>query len=239
MYKIKMLGVVMLAVMMIFAAGSAFAQDNAITIVGMAGQVSVKIAPSADWVEAKVGMMLKAKDEVKTGEKGVVIMELPSKSSVSLKPNSQAVLDELVYEAAAKKIGVNMSVGEIRVIIDKVDSPSEFVVKTPTAISGARGTTYFNRTSIANTIGYCHQGAFDFSNANGGNGRQLGEKKIATAGSDGNVTDPRDATPEEIQSFLEGWDILIGEPYLSPVREKTEGVDAPNVTPERPTTIDD
>jgi len=57
----------------LFLTSTLFAIDEekaVIKITGLEGKVLVKINPSSEWVAAKVGMLLKKSDEIKTLEDG-------------------------------------------------------------------------------------------------------------------------------------------------------------------------
>ena len=67
-----------------YFAGTAIAQDGVLKITEMSGKVLVKINPSNDWVDAKMGEALNPKDVIKTEADGKVMLEFPDKSSFKI-----------------------------------------------------------------------------------------------------------------------------------------------------------
>lgn len=214
---------------------SALAEDGAFKIVAKSGKVLVKTAATKEWVEAAKDQTLAKSDLVKTEADSTVVLELPDKSSVTLKPKTEITIEELVWTNAAKKVGINMSIGELRTIVQKVDTPSEFVVKTPTAISGARGTVFYVMFDGTNTRIFVTEGSVDFSNANGENTVVVITDMSAIASGDGSVSTPRELTGEERDQALAGWlGGVIAELYTPPEggNNTGENLNPPGSTPE-------
>ena len=121
---------------------SAFAAEGIVKIAAVEGKALVRINPSTEWLEAKAGQLLNKKDAIKTQQDGRAFLEFPDKTSMTLKANTEIAIDELVWSDTARKVGINMSIGELKTMIQKVDKPSEFKIKTPTAICGAQGQSF-------------------------------------------------------------------------------------------------
>jgi len=211
------------------------ADEGALKIVATSGKVSIKIADSKEWVEAVKGQAVAKHDVVRTEADSNAVLEFADKSSVTLKPNTEITIEELVLDKTVRKVGINMPVGELRSIITKVDTPSEFVVKTPTAISGARGTVFYVMFDGTNTRIFVTEGSVDFSNANGENSVVVIENMSSIASGDGTVGEPRELTGEEREQALAGWlGGAIAEFYTPPEGGGNTGedLDAPEATPE-------
>jgi hypothetical protein len=202
------------AALLLFAA-TAYAEDSAVTLAGFEGKVLVKIAPSADWTDAAIDQKLKAKDAIKTGDDGKALLEFSDKSSVALKKNTEVTIEELSWTDAARKADLNVPSGELRAIINKVGGPSQFRVKTPTAICGARGTVFYVMVTAGETRVFVTDGAVDFSNANGENTYVVVENMQAISDATG-VSEPTELTGAEREQALAGWDGVIAEPYTEP-----------------------
>lgn len=195
---------------------SAFAQDSALRVAGFEGNVQVKISSSAEWIDATVGQALNPSDSIKTGENGQAMLQFSDKSTVALKPNTEIIVEELAWTETARKAGLNMPIGELRVVIKKMNAPSDFKVRTPTAICGARGTVFYVMTTGTETRVFVTEGAIDFTNPASNNTYVVIENMSAISELNGTVTEPRELTGEEREQALAGWSGVITEPYVEP-----------------------
>ena len=220
--------------LILFTASGACADDAAIKtagdaaalkIAGIVGTVLVKVSPSEEWTNALVDQVVKEKDAVKTGDNGQALLEFSDKSSIALKPKTEITVDELVWTETAKKAGLNMGAGEMRAVIQKMNTPSYFKVKTPTAICGARGTVFYVLVTEASTRVFVTDGAVDFSNAEGGNSYVVVQNMAAISDISGTVTEPRELTGAEKDQALAGWSGIIAEPYTEVPAENKTGAD--------------
>lgn len=213
MSKIR-LGLAGLILISLFFAINAFADEGIVKIAAVEGKALVKISPAADWIEAKVGQMLNKKDAIKTEADGKAYLEFPDKTSMSLKPNTEIAIDELVWSDTARKVGIKMSIGELKTIIQKVDKPSEFKIKTPTAICGAQGTIFYVVVFANGTGVYVEEGLIDFLNTISGESYAVYKGNDAEAHNDGTSTAPRELTKEQVDQIISGYDMeVVAEPY--------------------------
>jgi hypothetical protein len=211
--------IVLLAIAMI--AGVSFAQDAApkeapLKVAGFEGKVQVKISPSTEWADAVVDQALNQSDAVKTGDDGQAMLLFSDKSSVAIKPNTEIIVEELIWNDKARKAGLKMPIGELRAIIKKLDSPSDFKVATPTAICGARGTVFYIMTTGTETRVFVTEGAIDFTNSTSGNTYVVVQNMAAISDISGSVTEPRELTGTEKEQALAGWSGVIAETYIEP-----------------------
>lgn len=229
---------------LVFFTALLFAQDGvtkdaALSVAGFEGKVQVKIAPSPDWIDATVGQVLNQNDAIRTGEDGQAMLRFSDKSTVALKPKTELVIEELVWSATARKAGLNMPSGELRAIIKKLDAPSDFKVKTPAAICGARGTVFYILSTPTETRVFVTEGAVDFSSPVSGNSYVVVESMQAIAQISGTITEPRELTGAEKDEVLAGWSGVVAEPYTEPGGEDQggtgdEGFNTQSGTPENP-----
>lgn len=240
MNKIAVSLLIAVAFFMLCSSAS-FADDNAFKIAGMSGKVLVKISPSTEWTAASVGQTLKQQDYVKTEADGKVVLELSDKSSVSLKRNTEIMIEELAWDSTARKAGINMTSGQLKTIIKKVNTPSDFKVKTPTAICGARGTIFYVIIYENGTGVYVEEGLVDFLNTISGESYSVYKGMTSDSRQDGTTTAPREISKEEVSKIVSEYDVqLVAEPYSEPAGNNTPGdvladeFNAPDVTPENP-----
>ncbi len=230
------LSAVILGISVMLFAATLFAEDSVIALAGLEGNVLVKIAPSTKWANAAVDQKLKAKDAIKTGDDGKVLLEFSDKSSVALKKNTEVTIKDLVWTDATRKADLNMTIGDLRAVINKAGSPSQFKVRTPTAICEARGTVFYLIVTGTETRVFVTEGAVNFSNAAGGNTYVVVQNMTAVSNLSGTVSEPRELTGAEKEQALAGWDGVITEPYSAPeVQVGNEAFnDDSQVTPENP-----
>lgn len=215
MKTIKIL-VWMLAASVAFFAADACAQDSALKIAGFEGTVQVKMAASAEWMGAAVDQPLNAGDSVRTGPDGQTMLQFSDKSTVALKPNTEITVEELVWNENARKANINMPTGEMRAILKKLDQPSDFKVKTPTAICGARGTVFYILVTPTETRVFVTEGAVDFTNPTTNNTYVVVQNMTAISEISGSLTEPRELTGAEKDAALAGWSGVIAETYTEP-----------------------
>lgn len=216
------------------AAPLLYAENAGLTMAEMEGKVMVKAYPQTEWTEAKVGQALNKNDAVKTGDDGKAILAFSDKSIVALKPGTEITVEELVLTNIERKVGLNMSSGKLRAIIEKVDTPSEFKVRTPTAICGARGTTFYIVIEVNETRVFVDEGAVDFMNAVSGNTYVVVQGMESFASINGTLTEPKELTGDEKDKVIAGWQVgAVAEPYTEPGGGETaDDVVAPEVSQE-------
>lgn len=107
------------------------------TLVRTEGRVSVQSSKSATWTAAKIPLLLRAGDKVKTGAGGRAEISWAGASKTRLGPDSILT----VQEASAQRTTVMMSVGLLDAFIQKTKN-HKFRVRTPTAVASIRGTVF-------------------------------------------------------------------------------------------------
>ena len=208
------LKLMLLIVAFVFLANLAFAAESPLKIADMSGKVMVMVSPSKEWTDAKVGDILNVNDAVKTGEDGKAALEFPDKTSLILKPQTEIAVEELVWEEAAKKVGLKMTSGSLRTLIN---TPSEFKIKTPTAICGARGTLFYIFIQGTDTRVFVDQGSIDFTNTVSGDTYVVVQGMESIASVTGELSQPRELTAEEKAGVIAGWEAgLAAEHYMEP-----------------------
>jgi hypothetical protein len=192
----------------------AYAEGEVLKIAKMSGKVMVLSRTSGEWSDAKIGQALAKEDSIRTGEDGKALLEFSDNSSLTLKPGTEISIDDLVWEEAAKKVNVGMTAGALKVLIK---TPSDFKVRTPTGICGARGTVFYVFVVGTDTRVFVDEGAIDFSNNISGNTYVVIQGMESIASVTGTLTEPRELTGAEKEAALAGWDPeLVGEAYSEP-----------------------
>jgi hypothetical protein len=228
---------------MIFSAASVFAEGVILKVASAEGEVLVMAPGAADWAAAAVGQAVNPKDSIKTGGSGKAVLVFQDGSSFTIKPNSQMMVEDIVWNNVSRKVNVNLSAGELKTIIQKVGAPSEFKVKTPTAICGARSTIFYVAVFADGTSVYVDEGSVDFLNSVSYESYTIVQGMTADAMSNGTVTPPRELTPDEKAALLTSWGVTnvpVAEQYTEPPADNpptdpmTDDTATPEVVSEEP-----
>jgi hypothetical protein len=95
--------------------------------------------------ELKQGDEVFISDEIMTGPKSFAVLQFLDGAKVTVKPNSEIVIDDYVYNGNADdKAQLNLVSGGLRVITGAMakNNPENYKVKTPVALMGVRGTEF-------------------------------------------------------------------------------------------------
>jgi len=253
----KKIAFLVVAVGILFAslALSSFAEDAALKVVAQNGKAFAQIYPSREWTELTIGQVVHSKDIVRTDicdthsketapkftdaegrvcpACGVITLELPDKSTIALKPDTEISIDELVMDSAARKAKINMSKGALRMIIAKVNTPSDFSVKTPNAIYGATGTVFYVKSSKSGSSIYVAEGSIDAVNPADGKVYTIVAGMMMTFNADGTVVGPVPVSGIDISDWTSCYVEPGAEPYMPPFVNR-HNVIPPGQTRERP-----
>jgi hypothetical protein len=119
-----------------------FDQANKVFVVR--GDVKIKRAEGpSTWQKMEASTILKKGDIVETAEGSSVDVVLGENTDKAVKLEEKSHLEFQEINPAY----LNLSKGKVRVMLKKLEPKSSFTVKTPTAISGAKGTAWSAQTS--------------------------------------------------------------------------------------------
>ena len=100
---------------------------------------------SADSRELKQGDEIFVEDEIMTGPKSFAVVQFLDGAKVTIKPNSEIVVEDYVYNGNSDdKATLSLVSGGLRVITGAMakNNPENYKVKTPVALMGVRGTEF-------------------------------------------------------------------------------------------------
>ncbi len=102
------------------------------------------------WRKLEVGSLLLERDRVKTGEASTVDIQI-GQSVVRVKENSEVLLSTIYRDSATgmESSTLDLSVGVVLAKPKKLMKGESFLVKTPTAVAGVRGTMFTVETTEA------------------------------------------------------------------------------------------
>jgi len=124
-------------------ATQAFASDAKGLVVASRGTVIAN--SSADSRELKQGDEIFVEDEIMTGPKSFAVVQFLDGAKVTIKPNSEIVVEDYVYNGNSDdKATLSLVSGGLRVITGAMakNNPENYKVKTPVALMGVRGTEF-------------------------------------------------------------------------------------------------
>jgi hypothetical protein len=95
--------------------------------------------------DAKVGDILKDGDRITTGANGLIEIRFDNGNAMNLKPNTDILIVKLSIDPRTGEYQnlFESNMGEIKARIEGLKGKSKFEVKSPTAVSGARGTIMY------------------------------------------------------------------------------------------------
>lgn len=158
-------------------------------------------------------------DKIETGDNSFIEIRFDNGNSVDLKPNSVLIIKKLVIDLATGEYEnlFESSEGKIRARIENLKGKSRFEVKTPTAVSGARGTIMYLEITPTSVRAFFEGGSGFVSNLISGLEATVAAGENAYSYDNGNVSEPTETPPGDRDSFTEGWNTGNGtEGYSSP-----------------------
>jgi len=129
-----------------------FAQDC--RIIKMKGKVQLREAEGLPWREAKKGEFLRSDYELLTGKRSECTFGFGENidRALTLKANSQMKIDDA-------DIGkLKLAKGRVFSLLENMKEKSDFEIRTPTAIAGARGTGWTVEAKEEETAVRCFEG---------------------------------------------------------------------------------
>jgi len=121
--------------------GKDAAEMNAV-ITELSGTVRIYKKDADDWRPACAQDVVSESEKVQTGADGKAEIRMANGNVLYLQADTELGFSKLRYdpETGSYENTFDMSVGEVIGVIEKIDSKSTFQLRTPTAVSGVRGT---------------------------------------------------------------------------------------------------
>lgn len=199
----------------LYAAPSASESQQAIVLTGVSGRVERWDAVSSAWKELTSADTLRSSDRLRTGPDGTARIEFDGKIRIQVLPDSELTIEEARRDLDERRQTLlKLDIGNLKADVDKLASGSSFKVKTPTAVSTVRGTTfYLNVVRFAQGVKgiltnlYVDKGRVDFAAVENELNALLVEAFHASSISgDGEKTPPKELTPEEREAFIRSFE---------------------------------
>ena len=141
-YKVWLNSVATLAIIaFLVGCGSSPVQKKTASLLVIFTSGDVKISRTAGEVPAKIGMLVKASDTIKTGKEGAVDLQTRSGSAIRIKSNTTLTVDEISMGSKGAN-RMSLKTGDIMAKVKRQSAGEKFSISTPTAIAGVRGTSF-------------------------------------------------------------------------------------------------
>lgn len=117
------------------------------------GDIKVTQAASNSTVAARVGMKVAAGDSLRSGKDSRAKVVMKDKNVLNLSPDSSITITKYENNAdGTKNVEINVKFGKVRASVEqKYDgNKSKFMIKTPTAVAGVRGTDFLTGYDLRN-----------------------------------------------------------------------------------------
>lgn len=131
-----------LSILIFFLAAPASAADPAGSIDGVTGTAYYRPKGSDKWAIALKGQALAVGDRVKTGSDGRASLLFSEGSKISIGNESELEVTEFLIKKKKRSAVYSLSAGKMRAAISKFSGSSDIKVKTPTSVSGVKGTEF-------------------------------------------------------------------------------------------------
>ena len=122
--------------------------DSHVKVFYISGKAEVRTGDEDKWIEAQTGMVLRSGDGIKTYKESYVdiAFDRSKKNVVRINSNTHVVLK------LAKEEKIELIDGEVFSTINDLPRGSSFMLRTPTAVCGARGTDWLTRGNKEKTV---------------------------------------------------------------------------------------
>ena len=126
----------------------AIAKKNA-TLNKLRGNVNVFKPGETKGVKGKIGMLLLVGDKVvTTGKDSRADIIFPDGDIVRVMPDTGLIIEESYFKKKIFRVQIKLFAGKIfNIVFQKYNKESKYMVKTPTAVTGVRGTIWSAETS--------------------------------------------------------------------------------------------
>lgn len=104
----------------------------------------VKVMRGAETLKAKVTLGINEGDSVVSGKDARAKIVMTDKNVIHISPNTELKIEAYVNNGQQKNVELNLKEGKVRNNVEQTydGDKSKFIIKTPTAVAGVRGTQF-------------------------------------------------------------------------------------------------
>ncbi len=168
---------------------------------------------------ATMNDILDVGDRINTGSNGVVEIRLDNGNVINLKPETDFLFITMSMDPTTGEYDntFESGYGKVMARIEGLKGKSQFRVKTPTAISGARGTIMYLEIKPTSTKSFFEGGVGYMKNMISGLEKAIDVGQNSKADDAGGVSEPVPTSDEDRMEWSSGWEAGSGvEGYSSP-----------------------
>lgn len=191
------------------------AHSQDIVAVEVSGTVERQSEGSDVWTAVRKGDKFDALDKIRTGPDGSARIEFDGKIRIQILSDSELTVEEAHRENdRVRQTLLKLDIGRIKADVDKLGPGSTFKVKTPTAVSAVRGTTFYlsvirfaqGLQGILTNL-YVDKGKVDFAALEDEINSLLVEAfHTSSADGSGKTTESKELTPEEREALIQAFE---------------------------------
>ncbi len=123
--------------------GAALAEPGNMKVTVRKAEGSVQVTKAGQWIKAEEGMTLLPGSKVKTGPEGEAVLSWDNGNVLKLKPLTNMTIKTLTKDGDTTKASLTVKSGSVFAKVKELKTAeSSFVVGTPTAVAGVRGTAF-------------------------------------------------------------------------------------------------
>ncbi len=149
------------------------------------GEVTVLVPGAPEPKSLTSGTVLVEGSRIETGKGGRADLAFSRGSIVRVNANSQLVVQNLRKLEGAENVGLHLEQGSVFNLVERLNQKSEYVVTTPTAIAGVRGTAFQVTTDGEKTEVICHEGSLSVQKTREGSTRVIESHEAVQIGREG------------------------------------------------------
>ena len=185
----------------------------------VSGDVKIMTKGSNAPHDATINEIIGEGDSITTGSNGAIAIRFDNGNALNLKPDTKLSITRLTIDPKTGEYEnlFEASTGKVRARIENLKGKSKFEVKTPTAISGARGTIMYVEVLPNMTKSFFEGGNGYLTNVMNGMTKLIAAGQNSYADNNGAVGDSSYTSDDQRMGFGEGWEPGNGvEGYSSP-----------------------
>jgi hypothetical protein len=128
--------------LMFFSFSSSFANQMSGTFMVVKGEV--KVLRASETLKAKVTMSVYPGDTILSAKDSRAKIVMQDKNIIHISPNTEIKIETYVNNGQQKNVELNLKEGKVRNNVEQTydGQKNKFIIKTPTAVAGVRGTQF-------------------------------------------------------------------------------------------------
>ena len=167
---------------------------------------------SQKWQKSKNLDNIQQGDTIRTGSESKSEIYLKTIGRVTLKEDTSLKIGKIASQEADGNKDTELQVlsGNVKLLVDSLESDSTFKVKTPTAVCGVLGTIFYVSADGSSTGMFVEKGNVSFGNTSGGAAHGVNQGSSSNSNNQGKVTNPKAVSQKEKANWIIGYIFFYG-----------------------------